>query len=54
MRSILYKKLIVGVMGMLLGVAGAVSAKAAETVVPIVQVSNLTYCATSNRLCENL
>ena len=28
---------------MLLGVAGAVSAKAAETVVPIVQVSNLKY-----------
>ena len=54
MKHILYKKLIIGVTGMVLGVTGAVSMKAAETPLPIVQVSNLTYCATSNKLCENL
>lgn len=43
MKRILYQKIIIGAMGILLGLTGIVSIMAADTVVPIVQVSNLKY-----------
>lgn len=43
MKRILYQKIIIGAMGILLGLIGIVSIMAADTVVPIVQVSNLKY-----------
>ena len=43
MKRILYQKIIIGAMGILLGLTGIVSIIAADTVVPIVQVSNLKY-----------
>ena len=43
MKRILYQKIIIGAMGILLGFIGIVSIMAADTVVPIVQVSNLKY-----------
>ena len=43
MKRISYQKIIIGAMGILLGLTGIVSIMAAETVVPIVQVSNLKY-----------
>ena len=43
MKRILYQKIIIGAMGILLGLIDIVSIMAADTVVPIVQVSNLKY-----------
>ena len=43
MKRILYKKIIFGVVGMLLGISGTFTIKASEIITPIVQVSNLKY-----------